>query len=105
MDITVKELKERLDRGEKLNILDVREVPEFNAGKISNFNIPMGEIPHQLARLTEFKDQELILYCRSGGRSGAMTQYLKSQGFKNVRNLIGGVLAWKAEIDPSFVIG
>lgn len=104
MDITVKELKERLDRGEALNILDVREVHEFNAGKISNFNIPMGEIPHQLERLAEFKDQELIVYCRSGGRSGAMTQYLKSQGFQDVRNLIGGVLAWKAEVDPTFII-
>lgn len=105
MDITVLELKERLDRGEQLNILDVREIPEFNAGCISDFNIPMGEIPNQLDRLADLKDKELILYCRSGGRSGAMTQYLKSQGFQDVRNLLGGVLAWKAEIDPNFIIG
>lgn len=103
-DCTVKELKERLDAGTAPKIIDVREVYEYETGNIGVQNIPMGEVPGRVSELTEFKDQELIIHCRSGGRSGQIANFLRAQGFSNVRNLTGGMLAWKAEIDPSFQI-
>jgi rhodanese-related sulfurtransferase len=100
-DISVQELKERLDAGTAPNIIDVREIHEYEAGHIHAENIPMGQIPERLAELHPFKDQELVICCRSGGRSGNITHYLKSQGFTGVRNLTGGMLAWKASIDEN----
>ena len=105
MDISVSELKKRLESGEKLQLLDVREWAEVQAGKLTDLTIPMGEVALNLDKLAHLKDQELIVYCRSGKRSGAIVQFLKGQGFDNVRNLTGGVSAWKAEADPTFVVG
>ena len=101
-DITVNELKERLDTGQAPKIIDVREVHEFETDHIAAENIPMGEIPGQLGDLAPFKDQELVICCRSGGRSGNIAAYLRTQGFANVRNLTGGMLTWQASIDPQF---
>lgn len=99
-DISVQELKERLDAGRAPKVIDVREPHEYSAGHIQAENIPMGEIPMRLAALETYKDQELVICCRSGGRSGNITQYLRTQGFTQVRNLTGGMLAWQARIDP-----
>jgi rhodanese-related sulfurtransferase len=101
-DISVKELKQRLDEGHAPRIIDVREVHEFETDHITPENIPMGTIPGRIAELADFKDKELVICCRSGGRSGQITNYLKGQGFTQVRNLAGGMLAWQANIDPSF---
>lgn len=101
-DISVKELKERLDAGSAPKIIDVREIHEYENGHIDAENIPMGEIPGRIAELEAFRDQELVICCRSGGRSGNITNYLRAQGFSNVRNLTGGMLAWQEKIDPSF---
>lgn len=101
-DITVREVKERMDAGEKLDIIDVREPHEWDMAHITDQNWPMATVPARVAELQEFKDKELIINCRSGGRSGQITMYLRSQGFSKVRNLLGGMLAWKAEIDPEF---
>jgi rhodanese-related sulfurtransferase len=101
-DITVKEVKQRLDAGEKLNLIDVREMYEHQAGNIGGVNIPLGTLPLKLDEISNLKDQEVILYCRSGGRSGSAAMLLKQAGFANARNMIGGSLAWKAEIDPSY---
>jgi rhodanese-related sulfurtransferase len=101
-DISVQELKERLDAGRAPKIIDVREVHEYQTGHIAAENIPMGEIPGRLGDLAQYKDQELVICCRSGGRSGNITSYLKSQGFSGVRNLTGGMLAWQAQIDRNF---
>lgn len=101
-DITVKELKERMDAGTAPKIIDVREVYEYQTGHIEAENIPMAIVPVRLQDLEPFRDQELVVVCRSGGRSGQITMYLRGQGFSQVRNLIGGMMAWKAEIDPSF---
>jgi rhodanese-related sulfurtransferase len=103
-DITVQELKERLDAGTAPKIIDVREVHEYETDHIDAENIPMGIVPLRVAELEGYKDQELVICCRSGGRSGQITNYLKGQGFSGVRNLAGGMLAWQATIDPSFRI-
>ena len=94
-DINVSELKSRLDAGEKLNIVDVREAWEYEEFNIGAQLIPLGELQMNLDQLEEYKDQELILHCRSGARSAAACSYLMGNGFTNVRNLTGGILAWQ----------
>jgi rhodanese-related sulfurtransferase len=101
-DISVNELKERLVGGHAPRIIDVREVHEYETDHIAAENIPMGEIPGRLTDLASHKDQELVICCRSGGRSGNIAGYLRSQGFTQVRNLTGGMLAWQAQIDTTF---
>lgn len=102
MDISVQELKERLEEGRAPHIIDVREPWEFEADHIDAENIPMGQVPGRIDELTEWKDQELVICCRSGGRSGNIANYLRANGFSQVRNLTGGMLAWKANINPDF---
>lgn len=100
MDITVKELKERMDRGDAPRLIDVREPHEAAICSIPGAElIPAAQFAQQLGELDP--QQELVIHCRSGGRSGMAVQMLKARGFTNVRNLTGGVLAWINEIDPS----
>ncbi len=97
MIITASELKQRLNNGETLNIVDVREVYEFEESKIPTaINIPLGNIASQIAELEHLKNEELIMQCRSGQRSGIAQQILMAAGFANVKNLQGGILAWQA---------
>lgn len=103
-DISVQELKERLDAGTAPKIIDVRETYEYETGHIAAENIPMGEVPGRLSELSLHKDAELVICCRSGGRSGNITNFLKAQGFTQVRNLSGGMLAWQAQIDRTFKV-
>jgi rhodanese-related sulfurtransferase len=95
MDISIEELKERIDKGEQLNLIDVREEYEFDEFNIGAQLIPLGEIADRLEEIEHLKEEEIILHCRSGARSGRAQQYLESEGFTNVRNLIGGMLAWQ----------
>lgn len=97
MDITVQELKERLDKGEKLNLFDVREPNEYETDNIGGTLIPLGDLPYQLDELDGLQDEEVIVYCRSGNRSGMAQQILETNGFNNVRNVIGGMLAYRAQ--------
>jgi rhodanese-related sulfurtransferase len=99
MDIQPSELKERLSRNEDLNIVDVREEWEWEENNIGAKNIPLGSIPNRLDELEQYKEQELILHCRSGARSGQAQKFLQQQGFKNVRNLLGGIVAYQASPD------
>ena len=101
-DITVVDLKRRLDEDSAPRIIDVREPFEWDMDHITEENIPLGTLPTQLPELKENQDQEIVLVCRSGGRSGQATQFLRQQGFTNARNLTGGMLAWKDSIDPGF---
>ena len=96
MDITIEELKERLDKGENLNLIDVREEYEFDEFNIGAKLIPLGELPDRLEEIEAWKDQEILVHCRSGARSGRAKEYLESEGFSNVRNVLGGMLAWQA---------
>jgi rhodanese-related sulfurtransferase len=94
--ITVSELKDRLDRGEKLNLVDVREPSENLEFNIGGTLIPLGRIQvMEVEQLDALKNQEVICYCRSGNRSGQACQILDMLGFTNTKNLQGGMLAWK----------
>ncbi len=94
-DITVHELKEKLDAGEDFIFIDVREPYEFEEFNLGARLIPLAQVPAALADLEPHKDQEIVLHCRSGARSGRAKDYMAQQGFTNVRNLLGGVLAWQ----------
>ncbi|MBY0478934.1 MAG: rhodanese-like domain-containing protein [Chitinophagaceae bacterium] len=95
--ITVEELKARIDAGEQLNIVDVREPhehAEFNIGGILH---PLGRIQTMdMDELESLKDKEVIFYCRSGNRSGQACMFAETMGFTNVINVTGGMLAWRA---------
>ena len=95
-NITPEEVKQRLDAGESLNLLDVRQ-PEENAEfNIGGLLFPLGKIQTmQTEDIEDMKDQEVICYCRSGNRSGQACMILEQLGFSNVRNLTGGMLSWK----------
>lgn len=94
--ITVEALKARIDAGEKLNIIDVREPHENAEFNIGGELIPLGQIQSlQIDDLEDYKDQELIIYCRSGNRSGQACLILDSAGFKNTVNVVGGMLDWQ----------
>ena len=99
-EITVQELKQKIDAKEKFTLVDVREPHEYQIGKIPGSRlIPLGEIA-QRARELDSAD-EIVLQCRSGGRSAKALQQLRTMGFKRLKNLRGGILAWSKEIDPS----
>lgn len=97
-EMTVRELKRRLDAGETIAVLDVREPFEYNAGHISDLHIPLGELPARVHELDS--SQETVVYCRSGNRSRRAADFLQSSGFDRVWNLKGGINAWAAEVDP-----
>jgi len=94
-DITIHELKERLTNKEELIIIDVREAYEHEEFNIGGDLIPIGKFPIVLPDLEKYKDQEIILYCRSGNRSGMAKRLMERAGFKQPRNLLGGMLAWQ----------
>ena len=94
--ITAEEVKQRLDAGEKLHILDVREPHENTEFNIGGLLLPLGKVQTmQLDEIEDWKDDEVIVYCRSGNRSGQACQVLDMAGFKNTKNLIGGMLNWR----------
>ncbi|MBL7818136.1 MAG: rhodanese-like domain-containing protein [Saprospiraceae bacterium] len=96
-DITVNELKKRLDAGEKLVFIDVREPHEYAEFNLGAKLIPLGTLPDALEGLSKYKDTEIVVHCRSGARSGQAQIFMRQFGFTKVRNLIGGVLAWQRE--------
>jgi sulfur-carrier protein adenylyltransferase/sulfurtransferase len=97
--ITVNELKRRIDAGEDLFILDVREPFEYQIANIGGTLIPQGEVPQRLNEID--RDREIIVHCKAGGRSQRIAEYLKQSGYPEVVNVAGGILAWSSEIDAS----
>lgn len=94
--ITVEELKSRLEAGEKLNIIDVREPHENAEFNIGGTLIPLGRIQSMdIDAIENLKNEELIVYCRSGNRSGQACMFLDSMGFTNTKNVVGGMLKWR----------
>lgn len=94
--ITSEELKARLDKGESINLLDVREPYERDEFNIGGRHVPVGQIQAmQVDDLEDWKDGEIVIYCRSGNRSGIAAMFLDQLGFKNTVNLTGGMLAWQ----------
>ena len=99
-ELSVDELKAELDRGDKLVLIDVREPREWAISDLSDsVKIPLGTLPQNLEKLS--KDDEIVVYCRTGGRSGNAVAFLMEQGFEKVRNLAGGINRWAERIDKS----
>ncbi len=98
--ITVEELKARMDAGEQLNIVDVREPHEHAEFNIGGILYPLGRIQTMdVDELESLKDKEVIFYCRSGNRSGQACMFAETMGFTNVTNVTGGMLAWRAAFE------
>lgn len=93
-DITVQELRNRESKGEKLNVLDVREQWEYEELNIGAKLIPLGELPTRHHEIADWKTVELIIHCQAGTRGNQAKKYLISQGFLHVRNLLGGITAY-----------
>jgi adenylyltransferase/sulfurtransferase len=102
VDIAVEDLKKRLDRGEDLFILDVRNPEEFQICRIPGSTlIPLPSLPQRLGELNP--DRELIVHCKSGMRSLKAITFLREKGFRHLKNLAGGILAWAERIDPGML--
>ena len=100
-EITVQELKNQIDQGERPYILDVRQPNEYEIVNLDGQLIPLTDLPDRLDEVDAGKDNDIVVHCRSGARSAKAVEFLQSQGYTNVKNLKGGVLAWSREIDPS----
>jgi molybdopterin/thiamine biosynthesis adenylyltransferase/rhodanese-related sulfurtransferase/molybdopterin converting factor small subunit len=99
-EISVVELKKRLDRGDKLRIIDVREPNEYQISRIPGSTlIPLGDVPRRYNELNP--DEELVVHCKMGPRSAKAADFLRSVGFKKVLNLKGGILDWSDKVDPT----
>jgi len=96
--ISPKELKARLDKGDRLVLVDVREEWEYSLAKLDNsILMPLGTLHQSLTRLD--RDSEIIAICHHGMRSADATDFLLQQGFPNVKNLVGGIDAWSVQVD------
>ena len=93
------ELKRRLDRGEEIFILDVREPHEYQICNLDGYLIPLGDLPNRVNELDS--SREIVAHCRSGVRSAKAVSFLQQAGFRKVKNLTGGILAWSDKVDPS----
>lgn len=101
-NISVEELKKRMDNGEKLNLIDVREPHEYAEFNLDGTLLPLGHIQAMMIdEIENLKEEEVILYCRSGNRSTVACLFLDTLGFKNTKNLAGGVLAWQEKFGSS----
>jgi adenylyltransferase/sulfurtransferase len=98
-EIQVEELKRKLDAGEDVLVLDVREPHEVRICGLGGKLIPLGELPRRVHELDSAR--EMVVHCRSGGRSAKAVAFLRQMGFRKVRNLAGGVLAWADRVDPT----
>lgn len=94
--IDVKELKARIESGEPINLIDVREPAEHAEFNVGGLLLPLGDIRMgDTESIEHLKDQEVVLYCRSGNRSGQAAMVLETMGFQHVVNVTGGMLAWQ----------
>jgi molybdopterin/thiamine biosynthesis adenylyltransferase/rhodanese-related sulfurtransferase len=97
-DISPEELKRRLDAGEDLFVLDVREPNEYQIANLGGHLIPLGDLPKRVNELDS--SREIVAHCKMGGRSAKAVDFLRQAGFKKVRNLAGGINAWSEKVDP-----
>ena len=101
-EITVKELKRKLDKQEDFQLIDVREEFEYEVSNLNGENIPLGGLLLELEKIAT--DKPVIIHCRSGARSAAAIMQLEAQGFSKLYNLKGGIVAWAQEIDPNMPV-
>jgi adenylyltransferase/sulfurtransferase len=99
--ITVEQLKERMDKGDKPFILDVREPHEYQIVNLGAPLIPVGQLPQRMNEIPVGKNEEIVVHCKAGGRSQNASLALKAAGYTNVKNLAGGITAWAEKIDKS----
>jgi adenylyltransferase/sulfurtransferase len=97
--LTVKELKRRIDAGEEVFLLDVREPWEYKIAQIGGKLIPQNEVARRLAEID--RNREIVVHCHSGVRSQRVAEFLTQSGYPRVANLAGGIAAWSDQIDPS----
>jgi adenylyltransferase/sulfurtransferase len=97
--LSVKELKRRIDAGESVYLLDVREPWEYKIAQIGGKLIPLNEVPQRLSEID--REREVIVHCHAGVRSQRIAEFLKQSGYPRVANLAGGIQAWSSEIDPT----
>jgi sulfur-carrier protein adenylyltransferase/sulfurtransferase len=98
-EISARELRTRLDRGDDIYVLDVREPHEYQICNIHGHLIPLGELPQRVHELDS--SREIVAHCKSGKRSAQAVEFLRDAGFRKISNLKGGILAWSDEVDPS----
>src|ERR1700761_950569 len=101
-EITVQELKEKMDKGEDFQLIDVREDFEYEMSNLGGLLIPLGGILIEASKID--KTKPAVIMCRSGKRSAAAIMQLEQQGYTNLYNLAGGILAWADEIDPTIEV-
>lgn len=94
-DITVEELKEKIDSRMEMLIIDVREEYEYDDFNIGAKLIPLGVLPKVLDDMSDYQEREIVVHCNTGARSAAAKVFMERHGFKNVRSLLGGVSAWQ----------
>ena len=97
-DMTVEEFKQRLDAGDDLFVLDVREPHEYQICNIGGHLIPLNDLPKRVGELDS--SREIVVHCKMGGRSAKAADFLRQSGFSKVHNLAGGITAWAERIDP-----
>lgn len=97
-EVTVQELKNMSDKKEDFQLIDVRESFEYEVSNLDGLHIPLAGITLETDKIA--KDKPVIIHCRSGKRSAQAILLLEQEGFTNLANLKGGILAWKAEIEP-----
>lgn len=98
-EITVEDLKRRLDAGDDVQVIDVREPHEYQIANIKGALIPLNDLPKRMDEID--RDRETVVHCRSGSRSARAVEFLQQQGFTKTSNLAGGILAWADKIDPT----
>jgi adenylyltransferase/sulfurtransferase len=97
-DMTVEELKRRLEAGEDIFVLDVREPHEYQIANIGGHLIPINDLPKRVGELDA--NREIVVHCKGGGRSAKAADFLRQSGFSKVHNLAGGITAWADRVDP-----
>ncbi|MFZ4477903.1 MAG: rhodanese-like domain-containing protein [Saprospiraceae bacterium] len=95
MDITVQELRQKIQEGEQFVFIDVREPWEYEEFNIGAQLMPLNTLISQMSELEDHKNDEIVLHCRSGARSGMAQSMMAANGFSNVRNMTGGIMAWQ----------
>jgi len=101
-EITVEELKQKIDQNEDFQLIDVREEFEYETSNLNGEHIPLAQIVLEKDKIS--KDKPVVIHCRSGKRSAQAILLLEREGFTNLSNLAGGILAWRDSFDPEMPV-
>lgn len=101
-EISVEELKEKIDNNEDFQLIDVRETFEYETSNLDGLNIPLASVILEKEKIS--KDKPVVIHCRSGKRSAQAIMLLEKEGYTNLANLQGGILAWRDEFDSDMIV-